>query len=82
MVLPFGLATAPQMFTAVVGHTVRFLRYVGVPVFPYFESILDDLIFAATTAREAVGQMVLSILSRFGWLVLPTKCVGCNEPTS
>ena len=80
LVLPFGLATAPRVFTAVMGHTVRFLRYVGIRLLPY----LDDLIFAAATAREALtmGQMLLRILPRFGWIVHPTKCVGCAEPTT
>ena len=66
--------------TAFMGHTVRFLRYVGIQVLPY----LDDLIFAATTAREAltIGQMLLRILLRFGWLIHPTKCVGFDEHTA
>ena len=31
-----------------------------------------------------MGQMlpVLRILPRFGWLIHPTKCVGCGEPTA
>ena len=29
LVLPFGLATAPLVLTAVMGRTVRFLRYFG-----------------------------------------------------
>ena len=51
------LATAPRIFTVVMDHTVRFLRYVGFRVLNY----LDDLIFAAATAREApnIGQMLL-----------------------
>ena len=78
LVLPFGLATAPLVFTAVMGHTVRFLRYVGIRLLQY----LDDLIFAAATAREALtlGQMLLRILPRFGWLVHPTKWVA--RPTA
>ena len=72
----------PRWLTAVMGHTVRFLRYLGIRILPY----LDDLIFAAVrpvTAREALtaGQMLLRILPRFGWLIHPTKCVGCAEPT-
>ena len=80
LVLPLGLATAPRVFTAVMGHTVRFLHYVGIRLLPY----LDDLIFAAETAREALtmGQMLLHILPRFGWLVHPNKCAGCAEPTA
>ena len=29
-----------------------------------------------------MGQMLRRIPPRFGWLVDPTKCVGCNEPTT
>ena len=78
--LPFGLATAQRVFTAVMGHTVRFLRYVGIRLLQY----LDDLIFAAATEREALtmGKMLLRILPRFGWLIHPTKCVGCAVPTA
>ena len=38
---------------------------------------LDDLIFAAATAREALamGQMLLRILPRFGWLIHPMRWV-------
>ena len=41
---------------------------------------LDDLIFAATAAREAMGQMLISTLPRFGWPIHPTNFVGCGEP--
>ena len=53
------LATAQRVFTTVMGHTVLFPRYVGIRVLP----CLDDLIFAATTSREALtmGQMLLCI---------------------
>jgi len=79
IVLPFGLATAPRIFSLVMGHTARFLRYCGIRILAY----LDDIIFAAFTAREALaaGQMLLCILPRFGWLVNPEKCVGCSVPT-
>ena len=29
-----------------------------------------------------MGQMLLYILPRFGWLVHPTKCLGCYEPAA
>ena len=77
LVLPFGLSTAPRVFSTVMGHTVRFLRFVGVRLISY----LDDLIFAHPTARETLSaaQMMLHILPRFGWLVHPTKCQGVSE---
>ena len=74
LVLPFGLSTAPRIFSTVMGHTVRFLRSQGVRLISY----LDDLIFAHPSARETLSaaQKMLHILPRFGWLVHPTKCQG------
>ena len=76
-VLPFGLSTAPFLFTTVMGHSVRFLRSVGVDLIAY----LDDLIFAHGTAHGAVSsaRRMVHILGEFGWLVHPTKCVGLTE---
>ena len=75
-VLPFGLSTAPFLFTTVMGHSVRFLRYVGVDLIAY----LDDLIFAHPTARGAVSaaNRLVGVLRDFGWVVHPTKCVGLS----
>ena len=77
VVLPFGLSTAPRIFTLVMAHTVKFLRFKGVRLFAY----LDDLVFAHASKREtlAAAQLMLHILPRFGWLVHPTKCQGCFE---
>ena len=76
-VLPFGLSSAPWLFTTVMGHSVRFLRYKGNDLMAY----LDDLIFASGSARGAVqsAQQMLRILADFGWLIHPTKCVGTSE---
>ena len=77
LVLPFGLSTAPRIFTTVMGHSVRFLRHVGVLLI----SFLDELIFAHPTARETLSaaQMMIHILPRFGWLLHPTKCQGVTS---
>ena len=77
-VLPFGLSTAPWLFTKVFGHCARFLRSPGLSL--GILSYLDDVIFAALTARGALGaaQVILSVLRRFGWLIHPTKCVGMS----
>ena len=79
-VLPFGLSTAPWIFTLVMSHCVRFLRSTGVELIAY----LDDLIFAHATPREALSaaQKMLHILPRFGWLIHPTKCTGVAEALS
>lgn len=73
-VLPFGLSTAPWVFTTVMSTCIRFLRMKGVRLMVF----LDDLIFAHISAREALSaaQLMLHILPRFGWLLHPTKCQG------
>jgi hypothetical protein len=75
-VLPFGLASAPWLFTTVMGHCLRFLRSPGLSL--SILGYLDDVVFAAKTARESLGtaQTLIHVLRRFGWLVHPTKCVG------
>ena len=42
---------------------------------------LDDVVFGARSARDALGaaQRLIAILRRFGWLVHPTKCTGTSE---
>ena len=77
VVLPFGIASAPRIFTMVMGHCVRFLRYTGVNLLVF----LDDCIFAHATCRGAVtmAQKMVAELRRFGWLIHPTKCVGVSE---
>ena len=76
-VLPFGLSSAPWLFTTVMGHCARFLRYTGVDLICY----LDDIIFGADSARGALqsAQFMLRTLRQFGWLIHPTKCVGVSE---
>ena len=77
-VLPFGLSSAPWLFTTVMGHCTRFLRSVGTDLIGY----LDDLIFAAGSAHGALtsAQRMIAVLRDFGWLIHPTKCVGTSEP--
>jgi hypothetical protein len=79
VVLPFGLSTAPRMFTLVMATCVRFLRHRGIRLLAY----LDDLIFAHCHARGALSaaQQTIAILGRFGWLVHPTKCTGTHVAT-
>ena len=76
-VLPFGLSSAPWLFTTVMGHSVCILRFQGNDLKGY----LDDLIFASSSARGAVesAQQMIRLLTEFGWLIHPTKCVGTSE---
>jgi len=82
-VLPFGLSTAPLLFTKVLGHCTRFLRSPGLSL--VILSYLDDVIFAALSTRGALStahfsaaQVIINVLRRFGWLIHPTKCVGTS----
>jgi len=78
-VLPFGLSTAPWLFTELIGHCVRFLRSPGMSL--GLLSYLDDVAFGAPTAREALNaaQTLIRVLRRYGWLVYPIKCVGTTS---
>jgi hypothetical protein len=77
-VLPFGLSSAPWLFTTIMGHCTRFLRSIGTDLISY----LDDLIFAAGSAHGALtsAQRMIAVLGEFGWLIHPTQCVGTSEP--
>ena len=79
VVLPFGLSHAPWVFSKMMAHCARFLRSpgLGLGILQY----LDDVIFAAPTARESLSaaQTLMHVLRRFGWLVHPTKCCGVSQ---
>ncbi|CAJ0961645.1 unnamed protein product [Ranitomeya imitator] len=65
--LPFGLASAPRVFTKVMSTVVSILHSRGIVVLPY----LDDLLIKGPTfqsCRENVG-ITLDTLSRLGWLI-------------
>jgi hypothetical protein len=78
VVLPFGLASAPRIFTQVMRTPVAFMRWKGCKLLAY----LDDLPFARDSAEaaRAQGALMIGILRRFGWLVAMHKCVGIPEP--
>ncbi|CAJ0958249.1 unnamed protein product [Ranitomeya imitator] len=65
--LPFGLATAPRVFTKVMAAVMAILHSRGVVVFPY----LDDLLIKGPSfqACESSVQITLDSLSRLGWLI-------------
>ena len=76
-VLPFGLSSAPWLFTTIMSHSIRFIRYTGGDVIAF----LDYCIFGGTTAHWTVtsAQRMLGTLREFGWLIHPTKCVGTSS---
>lgn len=65
--LPFGLATAPRVFTKVLAPLMALLRARGIAVIPY----LDDLLIKAPSQSDCLVslQIALDALRRFGWVV-------------
>ena len=73
-VLPFGISTAPYIFTHIMKTTVGYMRSLGL----HFLQYLDDLPFAAPSAPLATahGKLMLETLCAFGWIVHIEKCIG------
>lgn len=65
--LPFGLATAPRVFTKVLAPLMALLRARGIAVIPY----LDDLLVKAPSKADCLSSLSISLdtLSRFGWVI-------------
>ena len=63
--LPFGLSTAPRVFTRVTRAVLAFLRRKGILVFAY----LDDWLLVAHSAQEAreITSFTMSTLQELGW---------------
>ena len=70
-VLPFGLSTAPRVFTKCVAVVCAFLRTLGIEIYPY----LDDWLLVASTPKELLSHLtrVLSTLDRLGFYVNEQK---------
>ncbi|CAJ0942993.1 unnamed protein product [Ranitomeya imitator] len=75
--LPFGLATAPRVFTKIMAALMAILRVRGLGLFPY----LDDILIKAPSFSQAHESLsiVLDTLARFGWLVNRKK--SCLIPS-
>ncbi|CAJ0933078.1 unnamed protein product [Ranitomeya imitator] len=75
--LPFGLATAPRVFTKIMSALMAILRVRGLVLFPY----LDDIHLKAPSFAQAHESLsiVLDTLARFGWLVNRKK--SCLIPS-
>ena len=65
--LPFGLSTAPLIFTKVLAPVVAIIRTRGIHCHPY----LDDLLFRAPSSQELSAQLetVVRILKWAGFLI-------------
>jgi hypothetical protein len=66
-VLPFGLTSAPRVFTQVLAPLVGILHQWGIQFIPY----LDDCLIVAPTQLELAHhiQLVQSLLTRAGFLI-------------
>jgi ribonuclease HI len=66
-VLPFGLSTAPRVFTKVLAPVVGYLHQQGVHLYPY----LDDCLLVAKnpqTLYQTVG-FTINVLQKLGFLI-------------
>ena len=69
--LPFGLSTAPRVFTRITRVMAAYIRRRGIRIFMY----LDDWLIVADdpVAAEAHTRWVLDLALRLGWLINPQK---------
>ena len=69
--LPFGLSTAPRVFTRVTKVVLAFLRRKGILVFAY----LDDWLLVGRSAQEStdITSYTVSLLEDLGWIVNQEK---------
>ncbi|XP_041425389.1 uncharacterized protein LOC121395599 [Xenopus laevis] len=65
--LPFGLTSAPRVFTKLMAVTAAALRLQGISVTPY----LDDLLLKASTAERSEEDLrrAIVLLQEFGWTI-------------
>ncbi|XP_061480325.1 uncharacterized protein LOC133383498 isoform X1 [Rhineura floridana] len=65
--MPFGLSSAPRVFSKVLLILVAYLRTQGVHIYPY----LDDLLIRAKSEELAHHHLMitLNVLQTYGWLV-------------
>ena len=70
-VLPFGISTAPRVFTKVLAPLVGFLHHKGIRLFPY----LDDCLIVARSAPQLLHSinLVIETLAQAGFLINEKK---------
>ena len=71
--LPFGLASAPRVFTKVLAPILALLRQRGIAIVGY----LDDLLLRATSSSELEESVSIACqtLREFGWVLNTQKSV-------
>lgn len=69
--LPFGLSTAPRVFTRVAGTVIAYLRKQGVTLYAY----LDDWLIVGESKSSAAHnvQKTVQTLQELGWIINQTK---------
>ncbi|XP_077111050.1 uncharacterized protein LOC143766927 [Ranitomeya variabilis] len=76
--LPFGIASAPRVFTKIMTEAIIFIRLQGICIVPY----LDDLLIVAPSISRLKSDLTksLEILKSLGWIpnleksdLLPSK---------
>ncbi|KAM9985617.1 hypothetical protein ACTFIZ_000203 [Dictyostelium cf. discoideum] len=75
--MPFGLSTAPRIFTMLLRPVLRMLRDINVSVIPY----LDDLLIVGSTKEECLSNLknTIELLVKLGFKLNLEKSV--LEPT-
>ncbi|KAJ8042119.1 NACHT domain- and WD repeat-containing protein 1 [Holothuria leucospilota] len=75
--MPFGLSTAPRVFTRITRTVLAFLRKHGVLVFAY----LDDWLILAHSEQQAVEttQFVVETLQALGWIINTGKSLTPSQ---
>jgi hypothetical protein len=66
-VLPFGISTAPRVFTKVMLVAAQLVRKRGIHCHPY----LDDWLIRTASPRESTTSttVVMDVLTRLGWII-------------
>ena len=71
--LPFGLCTAPYVFTKIMKPVLHFLRSIGIILVIY----LDDILKIANSRDECLKNLKISLnlLQFLGFIINEDKCV-------
>ena len=71
--LPFGLSSAPRVFTKIIKPIMAWLRQLGIRAIAY----IDDFLFMARSKEEAqiLGHLVLALLQSLGFTVNMKKSI-------
>ncbi|KAF0980761.1 hypothetical protein FDP41_013244 [Naegleria fowleri] len=77
-VLPFGLSSAPRIFTKIMKQVVKKWRFQGMIIFIY----IDDILILSFMGKEHCRMQTLQVLADMkylGFMIQPSKCI--LEPT-